>query len=103
MYKVYVVCWGHAGVDDRGNGDAFCNVHKVYWNLCDAKVGLEELKNEFVDEIVNKPDFDEDDQAIARNHLQIYGSVDSCYFELDYDNCDIVEETYLTIVEKEVL
>ena len=103
MSKVYVVCWGHAGVNEDGNGDAFCNVHGVYWNLEDAKQGLEELRAEFVDEIVNNPDYDEDDQAIARNNLQIYGSVEEGYFEMDYDNCDIVEETYLTIVEKEVL
>ena len=103
MYKVYVVCWGHAGVDDRGNGTAFCNVHNVYWNLRDAQAGLEELKNEFVDEIVNNPDFDEEERERATKNLSIYGSVEEGYFELDNDICDIVEETYLTIVEKEVL
>ena len=103
MSKVYVVCWGHATTDDRGNAQAYSNVHGVYSTLESAKTGLEELKNEFVDEIVNNPDFDEDDKAIARNNLQIYGSVEEGYFELDNDICDIVEETYLTIVEKEVL
>lgn len=103
MSKVYVVCWGHAGIDDRGNSTAFCNVHNVYWNLCDAQAGLEELKNEFVDEIVNNPDFDEEERERATKNLSIYGSVEEGYFELDNDVCDIVEETYLTIVEKEVL
>ena len=101
--KVYVVCWGHAGIDDRGNGDAYSNVHGVYLNKEDAQRGLEELKDSFVDEIVNHPEFDEDDRARARSNLQIYGSVVDGYYELDNDVCDFIEETYLTLVEEEVI
>ena len=102
MSKVYAVCWGRASVNAEGNGDAFCNIHGVYWNLPDAQRGLEELRTKFVDEIVNDPELDEDDQAIARNYLRIYGSVKEGYFELDNNVCDVIEEIYLTIAETEL-
>lgn len=105
MSKVYVVCWGHASQDDRGNSVAYGNVHGVYRTREEAEAGLEECKEDFVEEIVNDPDFDEEERERATQNLSIYGSVEEGYFELDNldnDVCDIADQTYIQIVETEL-
>lgn len=105
MSKVYVVCWGNARQDDCYDTVAYGNVHGVYHSREKAEAGLEECKEDFVEEIVNNPDFDEEDRERATQNLSIYGSVEEGYFELDRlasDACAIVEQTYIQIVETEL-
>jgi hypothetical protein len=102
MKKVYIVCWGSAGQDDAGNAKAYSNVHGVYAFLDDAKKGLEECKDERYNEIVNNPDYDEEDRELAEVNTSVYGSVNDDYFEIDYFIGDTPCEIYINIVEKEI-
>ena len=102
MDKVYIVCWGSAGQDDDGNSKAYCGVHGVYAFMDDAKKGLEECKNECCNEIVDNPDFDEEDREEVKASTQVYGSVDDDYFEIDYELGGIPTEIYIKIEIKDI-
>ena len=52
------------------------------------------------DEIVNNPDYDEEDRALAAVNASIYGSVEEEYFEIDYFIGDIPCEIYIAISEQ---
>lgn len=99
MKKVYVVCWGSGGQDDRGNSTAFCGIHGIYETLISAKEGLEEYKNEVLEEIID-PDFDEEERASTEADISVYGSVEEQHFEIDYTLGDAPCEVYIQIVEK---
>lgn len=103
MRKVFIVCWASASQDDDGNSSAFGNVNGVYDFLADAKKGLEDCKDYFVDEIVNNPDYDDEDKEIIKASLQVYGSVEDDYFEIDYTTADSPREIYISLVEKEII
>lgn len=102
MDKVYVVCWSNSTQDDDGAAQAFCGVFGVYRFIDDAKAGLEECKEDFIEETVNNPDFSEEDREYAASHLQIYGSTEDDYFEIDYATGDTTSQLYMHIVEKEI-
>lgn len=105
MNKVYIVCYGTAGQDDRGNSTAFANIHGVYAFLDDAKKGLEECKNEIYDEIVNQCCDEDDEVAVeeVKATIQVYGSVVDDYFEIDHICYDASSEIHIRIVEKEII
>lgn len=100
--KIYVVCWGSASQDGEGNCSAYTGVHGVYTELKKAQQGLEDCKNEMYDEIVNDPDFDEEERQDVENSTEVYGSVKENYFEIDYDSWDIRNEIHITLVEQEL-
>lgn len=102
MEKLWVVCWGSAGSDDDGNAKAFTGVHGVYKSKELARKGLVECKDEIYDEIVNNPDFDENDVEEAKKTTRVYGSVNEDYFEIDYVLGDTPVEVYINLVEQEV-
>ena len=101
--KVYIVGWATASQDDNGNCSAFGNVHNVYTNYIDAKKGLVELKDEFYNEIVNNPDYDEEELENIKNSTEVYGSVEDHYFEIDYDSWDLRNEVRVYLEEKEII
>lgn len=100
--KLFVVCWSNASLDDDGNSKAYGNVHGVYRTPEEAQTGLVACRDEFIDEILNNPDFNDFEKQCAQKNLKVYGSVAEGYFELDNDVCDFIEETYIHIVETEV-
>jgi hypothetical protein len=102
MEKVYVVCWGSASSDDDGNAQAYSGIHGIYNSKDEALKGLEEYKDECYNDIVNNPDYDEEDRELAEVNISIYGSAEDGYFELDYFIGDTSCELYITIVEKEI-
>jgi hypothetical protein len=65
----------------------------VYQFLDDAKAGLVECKNGFINEIVKDCD------AAA---CQVYGSADDDYFEIDYPSGYTVSEIHIELVIKEL-
>lgn len=97
--KLFTVCWASASRDDDDNNNAYCNVHGSYTSMDRAKEGLEECKDEFIEEIINNPDFDEADREYATQDLNIYGSVEEQYYELDYSSGENRNEVYIHIVE----
>ena len=101
--KIYIVGWATASQDDNGNCSAFGNVHNVYTNYIDAKRGLIEFKDELYNEIVNHPDFNEEEIAEAKASTQVYGSVEDWYFEIDYDAFDVRNEVRIYLEEKDII
>ena len=99
MKKLYVVCWGAAWVDAEGNPTTFCGSHKVYATKAEALKGLVECKDQFYDEIVNNPDYDEYDVERAKQTTHVYGSEAEEYFEIDYDWLDSTNEIQIKIDE----
>lgn len=102
MEKVYVVCWGSASSDDDGNANAYSNVHGVYLSKDEAIKGLEECKDDCYNDIVNNPDYDEEERELAEVNASVYGSIKDEYFEIDYFIGDTSCELYITLVEKEI-
>ena len=90
MEKHYIVHWGTATQDDRGNADAFCGIHGVYTTLGGAKIALKECKESFYDEAMQEADGDVD----------VYGSESEEYFEVDYTEDGLPREIYITITQK---
>lgn len=101
--KVYAVCWGSAGQDDDGASKAFTGVSGVYASKSDAKAGLIECKDAFYNEIVNNPDYNDEERELANVNASVYGSIKEEYFEIDYFIGDTPCEVYITIEEKEII
>ena len=102
MDKIYIVCWSNASQDDDGNSHAYGDVHGIYHSLDEAKQALVEYKNDSYNEIVNNPDFTEEDVEYAKVNTSVYGSVEEQYFEIDYFTGDWSCELYIRITEKEL-
>lgn len=90
MEKLYVVHWGTATQDDRGNADAFCGIRGVYTTLDGAKIALSECKEDFYIEAIHTADGD----------VEVYGSESEKYFEIDYTEDGLPREIYITITKK---
>ena len=91
MEKLYIVHWGYATQDDRGNANAFCKIHGIYTTLDGAKIGLRECQENLYIETVHDADGD----------VSVYGSESEEYFEIDYSEDGISREIYLTITAVE--
>lgn len=100
--KLYVVSWGSGWSDEKDTVSTHCGVHGLYRDRASAERGLEECRDEFIDEIVNNPDFDEEDREAATQDLEVYGSVKEDYFEIDYTSWDKRNEIYIHLEEKEI-
>lgn len=99
MEKLYIVCWGHASIDDDGNSIANCGVVGVFKSRQKAGEALKADIKTFTDGLVDGMD-DEDKQEILEN-IQYYGSVEEGYFEADYEWADSCSEYRVEIVEQE--
>lgn len=101
--EIYTVIWGSAGYDsDDQVVKAYAGVHGTYKTEASAQKALEECKQEFIDEVMNNPDFDEFDKASFKNNLEIYGSIEDGYFELDYEYAGAPVEIYIQITHSYV-
>jgi hypothetical protein len=101
--KLYIVCWASASLDDDDNNHAFGNVHGVYQFPDDAKKGLVECKDEFIEEILNNPDYEETDREFTEADINVYGSAEDDYFEIDYASGENFNEIYIHTVIKEIV
>jgi hypothetical protein len=87
MEKLYIVHWGSATLDDRGNASAHSGVHGVYKSLDEAKTQLVDYKeNVYLDAI-----------HTADGEVQVYGSESEEYFEVDFTEDGIPYEVYISI------
>ena len=91
MENIYIVHWGKATQDDRGNASAYSGVHGVYKTLDEAQVGLMECEKDFSTEIIQEVD-----------DMSVYGSVSENYFEIDYSDDGIPCEIYIAISEQKL-
>ena len=99
MEKLYIVCWGHASTDDDGNCVANCGVVGAYLSRQKAekalKVDLEAFKESAID------GYDSEDAQEVVDNMQVYGSIEEGYFEVDYDGAFNKMEYRVEIVEQE--
>jgi hypothetical protein len=100
--QVFNVVWGHGIYTDEGTLSTYAGVHGTYLTEVDAKKGLGECKQEFLDEVMNNPDLSEEDKESFRCNVQVYGSVNDDYFEIDYTNGDCPVEIYIQITHTHV-
>lgn len=101
MEKIYVVCWANSYQNDWGNCSANVGVDGVFTSLDSAKLALEKSKQEFLDEQVYT-DLSEEEREDLKVSIQVYGSVEEGYFEIDYDSFGIRSEIRIEIIEKEI-
>jgi hypothetical protein len=105
--KVYVVCWGSGWQDDCGNTQTNSGVHGVYDSLNKAKVAIDEYKDIFIKELeetIIDSDYSEDEvkEVVEDMDIEIYGSADAGYYEIDYYSCDTRNEMHISIRDVEV-
>lgn len=96
--EVYAVVWGTGSCDDHGNAHAFSGVHGIYKSEASAKTMLEVCKNDILGDIKNdlNPDGDFPEYKEEAN-IQVYGSVEDGYFEIDYTIGTDPVEVYIQI------
>lgn len=104
---VYVVCWASGWQDDCGNTQTNPGVYGVYDSLDKARVGLAEYKDIFLEELkesVTDPDYTEEEiaESIEDMDIEVVGSPDACYFEIDYTSWDTRNSMYISIEKTEV-
>jgi hypothetical protein len=101
MEKLYIVCWGSGSVGDHDNAHAYSGVVGAYRNKDDAKQALENYKNETLEEVYEDldPDRERPDIWGEPSEVQVYGSVDEEYFEIDYTLGTEPVELYIGISE----
>ena len=96
--EVLTVIWSTGSCDDHGNAHSYAGVHGIYNSEESAKRGLVECKDEIVRETLSSMCFDEDeDPSEHRDRIQIYGSVEDSFFEIDYTLGDQSTEVYIGI------
>ena len=83
--EVLTVVWSTGSCDDHGNAHSYAGVHGIYNSEESAKRGLEECRDEILADIKNalNPEGDCHEYEEEAN-IQVYGSVDDSYFEIDY-------------------
>ena len=105
--RVYVVCWASGWQDDRGDTETNSGIYGVYDSLDKARVGLDEYKANILEELkesVIDPDYSEEEmqEAMDDMDIQIYGSAEACYFEINYNSWDTRSEMHISIRDAEV-
>ena len=99
--EVLTVIWSSGSCDDHGNAHSFAGVHGIYKSEASAQQGLEECKQEILEEIYEALDPDGYYPEL-RDEVKIYGSVKDGYFEIDYTIATEPVELYIGIVNAHV-
>lgn len=99
--QVFSVVWGRGAYEDEAVNTC-AGLHGIYLTEADAKKGLEECKQEFLDEILNNPDLSDEDKESFKHNVQVYGSVVDDYFEIDYTVDEQPVEIYIQITHSYV-
>ena len=101
--EVYAVIWSSGSCDDHGMAHSFSGIHGIYKSEASAKTMLEVCKNDILADIKNdlNPDGEFPEYEEEAN-IQVYGSVDSGYFEIDYTIGTEPVEVHIQIVHNYV-
>ena len=81
--EVLTVVWSSGSCDDRGMAHSFAGVHGIYQSEASAQQGLEECKQDVLEEIYADIDPDNEFPDI-RDEVQINGSTSDGYYEISY-------------------
>ena len=102
--KIYIVLWGSATHDyDEEEVYSYTNVHNVYTSLDKAREDLIKLKDEFYDEIVNNPDYEEEDREEVESQTFVNGSAEENEFTIDTTFGCTTQALSIRIIEKEII
>lgn len=101
--EVYTVFWSTGSCDDHGCAHAFGGVHGIYKSEESAKQALEACKDETLADIKNDLNPDADmPECEEEADIQVYGSVEKEYFEIDYTIGTEPVEVYIGITRTTV-
>ena len=82
---------------------SYTNVHNVYTSLDKAREDLIKLKDEFYDEIVNNPDYEEEDREEVESQTFVNGSAEENEFTIDTTFGCTTQALSIRIIEKEII
>ena len=96
------ITFGNASQDDHGNSHAYCGCVGIYSDkeqalnalLAEKESCVADLKSNYSEEAE-----DADELQSLINSIQVYGSVQEEYFEIDFDLADSRAEYYLRLEE----
>lgn len=101
--EVYAVIWATGSCDDHGCAHAFNGVHGIYKTEATAKTFLEVCKNDILADIQNDLNPDGEYPEYEKEaDIQVYGSVEDGYFEIDYTIGTEPVEVYIQIIHNYV-
>ena len=96
--KIYLVIWGDAKVNDRGDASAFCGCEGAFFDKKEALKVLTAEKDAYIKNILDDADA-EDVREKYENGIQVYGSEREEYYEIDITVDDNTSELYIRISE----
>ena len=99
---MWVITFGNASQDDHGNSHAYCGCIGTYSDkeqalnalLAEKESTVEDIKSNYSEEAE-----DADELQSLVNSIQVYGSTQEEYFEIDFDLADSRAEYYLRLEE----
>lgn len=104
MSELYAICWGSGSCDDHGNAHAYSGVEALYTSKEKALEALVAYKDQTLEEIKDDLDPDEEYPDLVEDaDIQVYGSVEEEYFEIDYTIGDEPCEVYIRVVGSPVI
>lgn len=96
--KIYLVIWGSARPDDRGAANAYCGCDGAFFDKQKALKALTIEKDAYIKSILDDAD-DEETREKYENSIQVYGSEQEEYYEIDITVDDDTSEHYIRISE----
>lgn len=96
--KIYLVIWGDAKVNDRGDASAYCGCDGAFFDKQKALEALTIEKDAYIKSILDDAD-DEETREKYENSIQVYGSEQEEYYEIDITVDNDTSEFYIRISE----
>lgn len=99
---MWAITFGTASQDDHGNSHAYCGCIGIYSDkeqalnalLAEKESSVADIKSNYSEEAE-----DADELQSLINSIQVYGSTQEEYFEIDFDLADSRAEYYLRLEE----
>lgn len=100
--NIWVVTWGTAnmeGTDGEENASAFCGCVGVFTDKANAQKNMTTYKNTFIAELTEDLDEDDATREEIEETLEVYGSENDEYYEIDYNIFGKSYEVYIRLEE----
>lgn len=100
--KLWVVTWGTAnieGLEGEETSSAFCGCVGVFSDKASAQKNMTAYKNKFIAELTEDLDEDDATREEIEGTLEVYGSENDEYYEIDYNIFGKSYEAYIRLEE----